>query len=61
MSDLARELWMSVESLRQWLRHRQIDQGKREGLTMGEEKQLERLRAELGSTLVVGPSGADVK
>lgn len=52
---------MSVESLRQWLRHRQIDQGKREGLTMGEEKQLERLRAELGSTLVVGPSGADVK
>jgi transposase len=44
---IARELGMSVETLRLWLKQADLDAGKRsDGLTSDEQKELRRLRRE---------------
>ncbi len=45
--QLARELGCSPQSLRNWARQIDIDQGKAEGLTSDEREELRRLRREL--------------
>ena len=47
MPQLARELGCSPQSLRNWARQIDIDQGKAEGLTSDEREELRRLRREL--------------
>lgn len=43
--DVARELGISGEALRQWIKQDQLDQGEREdGLTTSEREELRRLR-----------------
>jgi len=46
LSELARDLGVSVETLRNWLKQRQIDAGKRDGVTTDEREELRRLRKE---------------
>jgi transposase len=46
LSQVARDLGVSVESLRSWVKQSQIDQGERPGLTTEEKEELRRLRRE---------------
>ena len=46
MSAIARDLGVSTESLRAWMRRDEIDSGKREGLTTSEREEIGRLRRE---------------
>ncbi len=46
LSGLARDLGVSTETLRNWLKQEQIDTGKREGITTDEREELRRLRRE---------------
>ncbi len=46
LSGLARDLGVSTETLRNWLKQEQIDTGKREGITIDEREELGRLRRE---------------
>ncbi len=47
VTQVARELGLNRETLRQWVRQERIDQGEAEGLTASEREELRRLRREV--------------
>jgi transposase len=46
LSQLTRDLGVSAETLRNWLKQQQIDTGKRDSITTNEREELKRLRRE---------------
>jgi transposase len=46
LSVLAKDLGVSEQTLRNWRRRAQVDDGEREGLTSGQLEELRRLRRE---------------
>ena len=48
LAQISRELDVSEQTLRNWRKHQEIDEGAREGLTTEEREELARLRRENG-------------
>lgn len=46
ISDVARDLGVTGESIRNWIRQHEIDNGERDGLSTSEREELQRLRRE---------------
>ncbi len=46
ISEVARDLGVTGESIRNWVRQHEIDNGEREGLSTSEREELQRLRRE---------------
>lgn len=46
LSELARDLGVSTETLRNWLKQERVDTGERNGVTTDEREELRRLRKE---------------
>ena len=46
ISELARDLGVTSESIRNWIRQHEIDNGERVGLSISEREKLQRLRQE---------------
>lgn len=46
LAQISRELDVSEQTLRNWRKQEEIDQGEREGLTTGEKEELAKLRRE---------------
>ena len=46
VAEIARDLGVSESGLRRWMAQADIDEGKRQGLTSAEKKELARLRKE---------------
>jgi len=46
ISEVARDLGVTGESIRNWIRQYEIDNGEREGLSTSEREELQRLRRE---------------
>jgi transposase len=46
ISEVARDLGVTGESIRNWVRQYEIDNGQREGLSTSEREELQRLRRE---------------
>jgi transposase len=44
ISGVARDLGVSVESLREWVKRTDVDEGRREGLTTAERDEIAQLR-----------------
>ena len=47
VAQIARELGVSFESLRHWIKRSEIDNGERQGLTTDEREELTKLRREV--------------
>ncbi len=47
VAQIARELGVSFESLRHWIKQSEIDNGERQGLTTDEREELTKLRREV--------------
>ncbi|MEA4883833.1 MAG: transposase [Clostridia bacterium] len=46
LREISADLGVSIESLRNWVKQTDIDQGQRDGLTTSEREELRRLRRE---------------
>ncbi len=47
IADVAQDLGVTGESIRNWIRRYEIDNGQREGLTTSEREELQHLRREI--------------